>query len=135
MTIDENIQSLRDELRVERETRQRENAGHETCVEGMGKMLTGIEAALLGSIHTKERGLRETVNTHDARLDDQLHRIKKIEDTEHACTGLTVDDVKKLKDMPTAADVKSGLSQIEKIMVYGSVLGTVGMVVFQLLKK
>lgn len=124
MTTDETIQALRDELKAEKEARLRESASHESCVEDMGKMLNGIQAALIGSVHSKERGIRETINTHDSMLDNHATRIKTLEEADPACTGLTADDVKKLKDMPTAIEVKAGLSSIEKVMIYAAVVGS-----------
>lgn len=146
MTIEEQIQALRDEIKAEREARKRDCADYEAGVAEMSRMLNGIQAALIGSVHSKERGIRETVNTHESRLDDQLGRLKKLEDEDHACTSFTVedvkrlkelsaDDVKKLKDMPAASDVKAGLSNLEKLMVYASLAsGFVGLVI-HLFKK
>lgn len=135
MTTEESIQGLREELRAEREARCRDIADHERCVSEMSRVLTGIEAALIGSVHSKERGIRETVNTHDTRLDDQQSRIKKLEDALPPCTGLSAEDVKKLKDMPAAADVKSGLSNVEKLMVYASLGSGAFALLMHFLKK
>ena len=138
MTTDEILpllQGIRDEIRQEREARIRENDEHDKCMSEMSRVLVGIEAALVGSVHTREKGMRETVNTHETRLDDHLARLITLEKSEHPCQRLLPEDIQKLKDMPSAAEVRQGLSHIEKIMIYVGVLGTLGSLLLHFFKK
>lgn len=125
MTTEEELRQLRDEIRSTQE-----------CAETTVQMLRGIEHALVGSVGSKEPGLREQVNNLNQTAMDNRNRIAALEKADHACRLMTKEDVEKIKAMPDAKEIRGGITTGEKILyLITTLLAIAGVVIHFLPKK